>query len=152
MLNQRGTELAYMAFGNCGSDNPAKVRAALKAYEQRDVRGTIPFDAPEDVKTRAWGEHLATAPGHVGTPVSEKWRDETVYDFSGCRHTARYMHNFEAMRFDPDTGKSSVVGIWVVEICQVCGLQVERQCAHAINDWKFDGKLLVCRNCGVDGT
>lgn len=112
----------------------------------------VAYDAPEELKERAWAAHLETAPGHIGTSVSEQWRDQATFDFSGCNHTARYYYELDAVRFDPNTGEQSVVGIWAVEICQECGTQVAHVCAHKINDWKFDGKLLVCRNCGSDGT
>ena len=43
-------------------------------------------------------------------------------------------------------------GVWGMEICTDCGDQVAKECAHGRSDWQLDDQLLVCGNCGYDGT
>lgn len=43
-------------------------------------------------------------------------------------------------------------GVWGVLICDDCGKQSGRECAHARSSWHLDGTVLICDNCGIDGT
>jgi hypothetical protein len=43
-------------------------------------------------------------------------------------------------------------GVWGVEICNDCGTQTVRECAHISMRWRADDSLLICDNCGIDGT
>lgn len=79
------------------------------------------------------------------------WRNIVTLDFSGCRHSTCSLIEVDAFTYDANH-QPVRVGKWGLEICQRCGVLVQKECAHEFMDWLFDGKLLVCRNCGVDGT
>lgn len=69
------------------------------------------------------------------------WREITLFDFSSCRHTVCSILN---VRTDN--------GSWDIEVCNTCGTQVGKHCAHEKMEWFADGHVLICRNCGIDGT
>lgn len=76
-----------------------------------------------------------------GSQVGD-WRKLTVLDTSDCSHTSGTMFEVE-----------NAHGIWAVVICNDCGqFQSPPQCAHVQNTWHEDGKVLICDNCGSDGT
>lgn len=43
-------------------------------------------------------------------------------------------------------------GIWAVQICVACGEQTKKVCHHIRSDWNETGTVLICGNCGIDGT
>lgn len=69
------------------------------------------------------------------------WRDRTLYDLSSCIHTVCTIIEVENKH-----------GVWGVEICDNCGAQVAKECAHVSNTWNEAGTALTCDNCGKDGT
>lgn len=62
-------------------------------------------------------------------------------DQEDCKHTTSTM--FEV---------SNQYGVWGVLICDECGRQSGRECPHVRSTWHLDGTILICDNCGVDGT
>lgn len=87
------------------------------------------------------------------------WRDRIALDFSQCDHTSLKLVEVKAVRFEVSErwregvpGEEIELGIWGMEICTRCGTQVRKECPHEKTEWLFDGKLLVCLNCGVDCT
>lgn len=75
-----------------------------------------------------------------GTLPSD-WRDRTKYELSSCVHTVCTIIEVE-----------NAHGVWGVEICNNCGAQTTRECAHVSNTWDEHGIVLTCDNCGIDGT
>lgn len=69
------------------------------------------------------------------------WRQRTLFDFSACSHTAMHMVEIP-----------TPYGKWGMMICVNCGAQVRKECLHVHCTWHVDGKVLICDNCGVDGT
>lgn len=62
-------------------------------------------------------------------------------DQEDCPHTTSTM--FEV---------SNKHGVWGVLVCDDCGRQNGRECPHVRCSWHLDGTILVCDNCGIDGT
>lgn len=93
-------------------------------------------------------EEIALESHHIRVTVLDEsnvlpadWRTWTEYDLSECPHTTQTMVEVE-----------NAHGIWGVMICNDCGQQVARECAHVRCDWHVGGKVLRCGNCGVDAT
>lgn len=90
------------------------------------------------------------------------WRDVIAFDFSQCPHTTTHLVEVKATRYEAPPNMAAIeagaatreieLGIWGMEICVRCGTQVKKECPHEICEWLFDGKLLVCKNCGVNAT
>lgn len=85
------------------------------------------------------------------------WRDRIALDFSQCDHNPVTLVEVESRVYthsgvDGEATKEIVLGTWGMEICLRCGTQVRKECPHEKCEWLFDGKLLVCLNCGVDCT
>lgn len=99
---------------------------------------SIPFNAAPAEVDKLLAEHVALPRDETD---DRRWRERTVIDFTGCPHTTCSLIEVENDN-----------GVWGMEICVKCGVQVRRECPHTINDWNDDGTLLRCRNCGVDGT
>lgn len=64
-----------------------------------------------------------------------------LFDFASCPHVTCRLVEIE-----------TELGTWGVEICERCGQQVQRECAHGKSVWLADGTVLLCLNCGSDGT
>lgn len=88
----------------------------------------------------------------AGRLYSPDWRKLIEFDFSQCRHTQATLVEVEAHRWDEGRGETLKVGTWGMEICTSCGAQVRKECPHEMMEWQFDGRLLVCLNCGINGT
>lgn len=97
-----------------------------------------------------WGAIFATHARRVrllgdNNLLPTDWRDWTMRYVAGllktCKHTTGTIFEVENEH-----------GVWGVEICNDCGIQVTRECPHISNTWHADGALLICDNCGVDGT
>lgn len=43
-------------------------------------------------------------------------------------------------------------GVWAVQVCTGCGEQTKKVCHHVRSDWNKAGTVLLCGNCGIDGT
>lgn len=69
------------------------------------------------------------------------WRHGMLFDFTDCPHTSMSYHEIE-----------TDLGTWIVEICLRCGQQVSRGCTCGKSVWMADGQVLLCLNCGSDGT
>jgi hypothetical protein len=74
-------------------------------------------------------------------PPAEFRREATLFDFSDCPHTLQRMVEVENDH-----------GVWGMMICTNCGTQVAMECPHVHCTWYEGGKVLVCSNCGIDGT
>lgn len=74
-------------------------------------------------------------PGNIPHDVLP--REWTLFDLSDCPHPVRAV---------------TQAGGWDVETCDRCGEQVSKHCRHERSLWSDGGKILVCVNCGVDGT
>lgn len=81
-------------------------------------------------------------------PVTDQWRDEIRYDFTRCPHTVETIVEIDAM--DPLTGDT--LGKWGLAICVRCGVTTTKECPHVKTEWRLDGNVLICQNCGVDCT
>jgi hypothetical protein len=87
-------------------------------------------------------EQLASAQAAMPRDESRRgWRNRTKFWFTNCRHTSCTLVEVENER-----------GRWGVEICNDCGHQVARECPHEKSEWFADGQVLLCLNCGSDGT
>lgn len=78
--------------------------------------------------------------------LPDNWRlwlqDRYLSGLKSCSHTTRTLVEVE-----------NEYGVWGVEICNNCGHLVEGpQCPHVSNTWHADGQVLLCDNCGIDGT
>lgn len=110
-------------------------------------RSDVPHDRDRFLPRPIGPEREAVLRAHqekyegVMTYLPPNWREEIKLDFSQCPHTTSTFIEIEGPH-----------GIWGVFVCDNCGVQHARECAHVRCDWMFDGKLLVCANCGVDGT
>lgn len=122
---------------------------ALKDTTPLKPRGRIPFDLAGDAFQEALRAHLATAPA-VPTegpqrgyqqPVSEAWRRETLFKFDHCTHTAETL-----VEIENEHGK------WGMAICTRCAHVNVVECPHVKMEWHLDGQVLICANCGIDGT
>lgn len=82
--------------------------------------------------------HATTVTRDESNPT---WRRGMLFSFTECRHTACTIVEVENAR-----------GKWGVEICNDCGQQVAHLCAHEKSEWMADGQVLLCLNCGSDGT
>lgn len=76
--------------------------------------------------------HDATPPG---------WRERTLFDLSGCAHTSERLIEVENEH-----------GVWGMMICVDCGAQTAKECPHVHLTWHEEGNVLICDNCGADGT
>lgn len=76
--------------------------------------------------------HAQTVPG---------WREQTMFDFSECPHTQEHLIEVDGPH-----------GVWGMMVCVNCGTQTQKECPHVHCEWYEDGKVLVCSNCGIDGT
>jgi hypothetical protein len=85
---------------------------------------------------------------HYNEPVSSQWRDEIGYDFTRCGHGAQTIVEIDAV--DPLTGEN--LGKWGLAICVRCGHVATKECPHVETEWRLDGAVLICKNCGVDCT
>ncbi len=74
--------------------------------------------------------------------LTEADRRKTVRDTSNCSHTTGTMFEVENDH-----------GVWGIIICIDCGgIQMGPECPHVHCTWHEDGQVLICDNCGVDGT
>ena len=102
--------------------------------------GGIPHATSREAHDLILSHHLASSPPD-GAPVTSAWRERVQFHFLHCTH-----EHCSVVRVE------SEYGAWDLEVCVRCGQQVTRQCPHLKNEWRLDGKVLVCLNCGVDGT
>jgi hypothetical protein len=73
-----------------------------------------------------------------GNRFTEEYnRDAIRFDFSKCQH--------ESVLFLD-------VGGWTLIACERCAAITGRACRHEKMEWMLDGQVLVCTNCGTDGT
>lgn len=114
--------------GGAKSEVPALERP-LSGLPQRDPTAYEKF-------LRQHSERVGKA-----TPVSEWWRDESSFSFADCAHTVETI-----VEIDNEFGK------WGLAICVRCAHVNTVECPHAKNEWYLDGRVLVCLNCGKDGT
>lgn len=75
------------------------------------------------------------------SPPSAAFREWTRFDFSKCRHVEERI-----VEIENEHGK------WGMAICIRCAHVNTVECPHVKNEWRLDGKILVCENCGADGT
>lgn len=104
----------------------------------------------ETYKSREWTpgelEHIrrTSQQFHSMEPreLPVKWREFTVRDTSECPHTTGTM--FEV---------HNAHGYWGIIICNDCGgIQGGPECPHVHCTWHFEDTVLICDNCGIDGT
>lgn len=75
-------------------------------------------------------------------PLTPKIRERPAAAFIGCKHTVA---TFVEVENDH--------GVWGMEVCIECGRVSEGpQCPHVHCTWHFEGRLLICDNCGTDCT
>lgn len=87
-------------------------------------------------------EQLEYVDANGGVFKSPADRERTMCAWIGCEHTTMAMLRVE-----------NANGVWVVEICVDCGRQVgDAHCEHVLSSWHLDGRILICDNCGIDGT
>ena len=98
------------------------------------IAHTLPLDKLEEL-LRPYID-LKFPEGEVNE-MPEVQRHRTEFHFRKCPHTqASIVH----------------VGGWDVEICTRCGAEVGKHCRHEKMEWLVDGRILICVNCGIDGT
>jgi hypothetical protein len=98
--------------------------------------GGIPYDMPEAHKEVIWRRFRDDT--HDG-PIDDYTRAEICFTFANCPHTTGTLVELESG--------------WSVILCERCGEpQSRKQCRHGRSEWQLDGLLLVCPNCGIDGT
>lgn len=126
-------------------EDAEEIAARLKAEDEAG----IPFDLAGAAFRAHLHGHLASAPP-VPTegpqrgyqqPVTEAWRRETLFNFKGCTHTVETI-----VEIENEHGK------WGMAICVRCANVNLIECPHVDMEWHLDGQLLICRNCGIDGT
>jgi hypothetical protein len=89
-------------------------------------------------------QHLQFIHGNESLPADwRRWPSDHLQCFSAeqCSHTQRFLIEVPTKH-----------GVWGMEICASCGEQVGKECPHVHLTWHNDGQLLICDNCGVDGT
>lgn len=81
---------------------------------------------------------------HLLPPNWRQWVTEglpSVFSPERCEHVHRTLIEV-----------ATAHGVWGMEICASCGEQVAKECPHIRLTWHDDGQVLICDNCGVDGT
>lgn len=96
---------------------------------------------PSELETIKRQTHVH-ALAEEGQTFTSDWRQFTVRSTADCPHTSGTMIEVENEH-----------GVWGVIICNDCGrLQSGPECPHVLCTWHEEGKVLICDNCGVDGT
>lgn len=103
---------------------------------------------PREFKPRDWSVgDLVKIADHgkmVRDETQRNWRARLAAMLtpqSGCTHTTGTMVEVENDH-----------GVWGVIVCNGCGAQTARECPHEKCTWHADDTVLVCDNCGYDGT
>jgi len=118
-------------------------------------REPLKFETIPKYKARDWSpeqREKIRAQATAGTVTDHRYPDmrilteadrrQTCIDFSDCQHTSGMMFEVENEH-----------GVWGVILCTDCGgVQMGPECPHVKCTWHEDGKVLICDNCGIDGT
>lgn len=95
----------------------------------------IPYTTSQEGRERIWRRFREAT--HDG-PFSDALRAEICFTFEDCPHTVQTLVELESG--------------WSVMLCERCGNTDARECRHGSSEWQLDGQLLICPNCGIDGT
>lgn len=114
-----------------------------------DWKTEAPSFKPEDYDAREYTDaEKESIALHAKSPERDSYQSAAwrmalteLSCFNECAHTQRYLIEVPTKH-----------GVWGMEICTECGKQVARQCPHVRLTWHEDGTVLLCDNCGIDGT